>query len=160
MAKIAAVVQYILFCVFFAAGAGAIALSMLVEPEILDYYRNRALLSQIEADNEQIKSLTAKYDAQIREIRKDPNILSILEPITFGTEPVADDTAFPTASNEQLAAAEQVLLENLNRKPDEANIPQWVTRCAETKNRKVLFFAGSALILITFIFFGSPAKPQ
>ena len=42
MAKGSAILRYLLFCIFFTAGAGAIALSILIDPEISDYYRNRA----------------------------------------------------------------------------------------------------------------------
>jgi hypothetical protein len=76
----------------------------------------------------------------------------------FGTEPTAEDTAFPKASAEQLQAAQLALIDQIKDSTKSPATPQWLTRTLEPRFRYSLFLAGAGLILITFIFFGSPAK--
>ena len=99
------VIQFFFFCVFFAIGAGAIVLSILIEPEITRYYRNREVLEQTRRENESLGALTEQYEAQIELIRREPNVLSRLEPLTIGRRPVTDEqTAVPGAAGPDAAA--------------------------------------------------------
>ena len=150
-------VRYVLFCLFFAVGTGAVALAVLAD-EISDYCQGRNLLEKTLADNEDIQFLTIEYEAQIHEIRKDPNIISRLERVTLGRQPGAEDTAFPRASEELLTEAGAAVLADLRTSRPAREIPKWVKRCSEPNVRRSLFFAGAGLILVTFIFFGAPAK--
>ena len=150
-------VRYVLFCLFFAVGAGAVALSILAE-EMRDYYEGRNLLEKTSADNEDIKFLTIEYEAQIYEIRRDPNILGRLRRVALGREPSAEDTAFPKASEKLLTEAGAAVLADLRTSRPAREIPKWVKRCSEPNVRRSLFFAGAGLVLVTFIFFGAPAK--
>jgi len=151
-------VRYVLFCIFFTIGAAAIALSVLVDPEISNYYQNRVHLARIEEGNERIRHLTEQYDAQIKQLQQDPQLLAKLQTITFGRQPAADGAVLPTASDENLTAAKEALLKDLDRQKQQALTPDWVLRCAEPRNRKVIFTAGAALLLTTFIFFGTTPK--
>ena len=150
-------VRYVLFCLFFAVGAGAVALSILAE-EMRDYYEGKNLLEKTSADNEDIKFLTIEYEAQIYEIRRDPNILGRLRRVALGREPSAEDTAFPRASEKLLTEAGAAVLADLRSSRPAREIPKWVKRTSEPKVRRSLFFAGAGLVLVTFIFFGAPAK--
>src|SRR5512143_3813970 len=99
--------RFVLFCLFFTVGASAIVLSVLTD-EMVNYYRTRDLPDRIEADNQQIRELSSRYDQQIEQIRSDPSLLQRLERIIFrspGT--VADNTLVPVASEAQLAAARE-----------------------------------------------------
>lgn len=152
--KYLVLILYVLFCVFFAVGSGAITLAMLAD-EIGAYYRNKEILRSTEADNEKIRELISIYESQIRQIEADPNILGRFEYVTFRREPKKEGTAFPIASEGQLAEAQKILVEGTSRLSQEIVIPAWVKRCQEQRFRMSLFIAGSGLILITFIFFGS-----
>ncbi len=156
MSRMAAVLRFVLFCIFFSIGASAIVLSILTD-EIQQLYDGRAVLQKQQADNDKIAVLIDDYDGQIRFINQDPNVLQRLERSTFGTEPVAEDTAFPRASDERLEAARKALLEEMDTKQDSPT-PGWLQRCTQPRFRQSLFIAGAGLVLITFIFFGTPAK--
>ncbi len=160
MAKGSAILRYLLFCIFFTAGAGAIALSILIDPEISNYYQNRLQLRQAEEGNVRMERLIAQYDAQIQQIERDPNLLGKLETFTFGHEPDSEGVILPKASKEELAAAKEALFAELDEQKDAQLIPQWVHRCGQTNNRRILFVAGCGLIVVTFIFFGTPHRPR
>ena len=162
MAKGIAFVRFVFFCIFFAIGAGAITLSMLVDPELTRYYRNISNLKQIERGNKRIAKLLTEYNAQIAHIEKDPNVLVNLRTIALGDAPTIDGAVLPRASEEQLAQAREALLQDLHSESDAPPIPIWVQRCTEPRNRKILFVSGAGLTLVTFIFFGTPRhyKPR
>ena len=151
------IVRYVLFCLFFAVGAGAVALAVLAD-EIRDYCEGRNLLAKTLAENEDIQFLTIEYAAQIDEIRNDPNIVSRLERVTLGRQSGAEDTAFPRASEKLLSEAAQAVLADLRTPRPARQVPKWVERISEPNIRYSLFFAGAGLVLVTFIFFGAPAK--
>ena len=151
------IVRYLLFCFFFAIGTGAITLAVLAD-EIRDYCQGRCLLAKALADNEDIQFLTIEYAAQIDQIRMDPNIIGRLERVTLGRQPDEEDTAFPRASEEMLSEAATAILEHLRTDRPTRKIPTWAQRISEPNIRYSLFFAGAGLVLVTFIFFGAPAK--
>jgi len=150
-------VRYVLFCLFFAVGAGAVALAVLAD-EIRDYCQGSSLLAETLTENEDIQFLTIEYAAQIDEIRKDPNIVGRLERVTLGRQPDEADTAFPTASEKLLSEAGSAVLKGLRTDSPARRIPAWVSRISEPNIRYSLFFAGAGLVLVTFIFFGAPPK--
>ena len=155
MNKPALTTRFLLFTVFFLAGLSAIVLSILAHPELYSYYHNRAALDELGAQNQKIEELTAQYTARIELIESEPNILSRFSATTFGQKPTAPDTAFPGVGNETLRAETEKLLK-AEAPPEPADpIPNWLNRIMEPTMRIALFLAGTALILITFIFFGS-----
>ncbi len=130
-------------------------LSILAEPELTTYYYNRAVLAQIEAQNEKIQDLTEQYAAQVKLIESDPNILQRFSATTFGHKPLTDETAFPEASGNVLRdETEQILRRDEASGPVEPT-PEWLAHILQPKIRLALFLTGCGLVLITFIFFGS-----
>jgi cell division protein FtsB len=159
MGRSSAILRFVLFCIFFSVGAGAIALSILAE-EIETYFANRRTYAQTMEMNEKIEKLIAEYEAQIEEIEKNPEILKKLERITFGAVEGEEGSEHPRAAVEQLAAARAALLEEMEGKKEEKMIDKWVGRIVEPKARMRLFFAGAGLVLITFMFFGTVREMQ
>lgn len=154
MSRSSAILRFVLFCIFFSVGAGAIALSILAG-EIETYYENRRTYAQTMEMNEKIEKLIAEYEAQIEEIEKNPEILKKLERITFGAVEGEEGSEHPRAAVEQLAAARAALMEEMESKREDRIIDKWVGRIVETKARMRLFFAGAGLVLVTFMFFGT-----
>ena len=153
MNKLALIIRFIFFAVFFLVGSGAIVLSLLCEPELKEYYESRAYLNEIQEQNERVQKITQQYEAQITLIEAEPNILERLSPLTFGHKPQAPDTAFPQADNETLRNQTNKLLSQIQEKAAENPLPNWMDHILDRKTRRGLFGAGAGLILITFIFF-------
>lgn len=154
--------RFVLFCVFFAVGAGAIVLALQIEREITDYYQSKTQLEKIIQDNEKLKSLISQYQAQIALIEREPNILGRLEQITLGQAPTAEDTVYPNSYNPKLAKTVQQVLEQTEGKEQAEPMPDWLQRCRQPKYRKSLLIAGCGLVLVGFIFFGNGrrVKPE
>ena len=102
------IIRAILFCIFLAVGIGAIAFSIIVG-EINEYYTSRDALVKLEADNERLKKLSTEYDLQIEQATADPEILERLKRVTLGEQPESEDTVYPKASRQDIAAAEAVM---------------------------------------------------
>lgn len=152
MTRSVAVLRFIFFCVFFGIGSGAMTLAILAG-EINDYCRSKDRLAVTQRQIESIKTLTAQYDAQLRQIEKNPNTLSRLRQVTLGEKPHAEDTVFPKAS--ELDAAAAALLEDRKTPQESPAVPRWPQRISHTKTRKALFLAGAVLVLLAFVFFGT-----
>jgi hypothetical protein len=152
-------IRAILFCIFLGVGLGAIAFSIVVG-EINDYYTSRDALVKLEADNERLKKLSAEYDLQLEQASTDPKILERLKRVTLGEQPESEDTVYPKASRQDIAAAEAVIL--AGRQTDHPDDPfrRIVDRCIQEKIRQSLFVAGAGLVLLTFLFFGAKRRPR
>jgi len=154
-------IRYIVFCVFFAAGAGAIALSLLADSEMTAYFRSRAALDKTLKDNEKIQNLISQYQDQITLIEREPNVLSRLQDVAMGRIPEQHaDVVYPSGYNPQLTAATRQVLDEAEPTDPNAWTPAWVGRCARPKIRSALFMSGAGLILITFMLFGSSPKTK
>ncbi len=159
MEKSVAILRYILFCVFFAAGVAAMALAILAD-ELGAYCDSKILLTQaIERDNPRIERLIADYALQIDHIQSDPNLLARLRRVTLGHKLQAEDTAYPQASSEQLKAVEKLFAE-LDKPAPAPSRPQWVERISAARNRQAMFFSGAGLILVAFVFFGAAKEKK
>lgn len=159
--RIDAAIRFVFFCVFFTIGAGTITFSILIEPEVSTYFRNRQTLAKIEAENERIVDLTHKYQTQIDLINREPNLLRRLELVTFGRalrSPKADSGNSPIL-DKTIQETAQTVLSEMAYKPEEPPLPFWLERCIQPNIRTSLFLAGCGLVILTFLFFGSPA-PQ
>ena len=143
------------FVVFFSIGAAALCGSIL-SGELLHYYQHKRLLKAAEVSLKKLESLNADYDALLRQLQKDPNLVERIARITFGKQSTDANVIYPKVTGEQLDAARSVLAEESNRPP--ADVPRWVTRGNEPGKRLALFLAGAALVLITFMFFGPSGK--
>lgn len=152
------IIRIFLFVLFFGCGLGALSVSILCD-ELIDYYQNRKLLEQAEKSLERLQRLNADYDALLEQFQKDPNLFRRIAPAALGAEPADANTIYPPPATEQLTAAREVLKA---KAPDRHNcadsdIPCWLDRCAGKPYRAILFTAGTALVFISFIWFGSLA---
>jgi len=152
------IIRAFLFVVFFSIGAAALSGSILFA-DLLRYYNNRELRETKKELSSQLKSLNADYDALLKQLRNDPNLIKRIANVTLGKEDNDANTIYPKATAEQLAAARKALTEETSTEPADTSLPKWLTRCKEPRRRTMLFFAGAGLILISFICFG-PAKEK
>ena len=95
MSRWALIIRFLLFCLFFTVGAGAITLSILIDPEMTTFFQNRQILGEIERENQRIQDLTEKYQAQIDLIQNNPDILRRLERVTFAKHIIPKKTPRP-----------------------------------------------------------------
>jgi len=151
--------RYLLFCIFFAIGAGSMALSIVAE-EVYSLYTSQKLLGRFSDDNKKIASLSEQYDRQMQLIKSDPNSLERLRGIMLGEKGETDeDVAVPQVSEQELINASNALLDEMDTAGQKnPEVAEWLERCNQPKSRKVLFIAGAALVLIAFVFFSSPAS--
>ncbi|HOK65368.1 MAG TPA: hypothetical protein PLV55_01015 [Anaerohalosphaeraceae bacterium] len=159
--RISLIIRFLFFCVFFSIGAGTVAFSILLDPELSIYFRNRRVLAQLEAENKRIEELTEKYQMQIDMIRREPNLLGRLELVTFGKayRPKEADASNVPIFDKNLQETARAVLAEIDSKPEDPPMPKWFERCLQPNIRTALFLAGSGLVIITFIFFGSPSIP-
>jgi len=152
------IIRAFLFAVFFGIGAATLGGSVLCN-DLIRYYYNRQMLKKTEVNLSRLKSLNDDYDALLQQLEKDPNLVKRIAPATIGTEPAEEETIYPRATPEQLAAARAALTEDSKDHATEPTIPDWIIRCSRPSRRILLFFAGASLILISFICF-RPAPPS
>ena len=148
-----------MFSVFFVVGAGAVVLSLMVG-EIEDNYHSRDQLRIMQQDIDRLTSLIGDYDAQIKQVKDNPNSVARLKRVALGIEPESDDTTYPKAGAAEFAAAAAALDSAKIDTDTPIEPPIWVQRTIEPRFRQSLFIAGSGLTLITFIFFGRPPRRQ
>lgn len=151
------IIRAFFFCVFFAIGAAVLSGSVLCNV-LLTFYQNEQLLQEQQLRTSRLKSLIADYNALLTELEKDPNFVRRIAPATLGTEPDDANVIYPRVSKELQAAARKVLAEESNQTLIESAVPAWLTRCSTPCLRTMLFFAGAALILISFICFRAKEK--
>ncbi len=141
-----------MFVAFFSVGAAALGVSILVD-DLLRYYQNRQLLEAARKNLRRLELLTSDYDSLLQQFQGDANFVKRIAPATVGSEPADTHAVYPTATAEQLAAAQKVLSEDFARQRTQPAVPNWLTRCSQPRRRTVLFLSGAFLILISFVFF-------
>ena len=146
-------IRAFLFVVFFSIGATALAGSILFA-DLLRYYNNRELRETKKDLSSQLKSLNTDYDALLKQLQNDPNLLKRIADVTLGKEDNDANTIYPKATAKQLEAAKKALTGQADDDAPDSTLPKWLTRCKEPRRRTMLFFAGAGLILISFICFG------
>ena len=147
------VIQAFLFFLFFSIGAASLSSSVLCD-DLIQYFRNKHDLREEQASLGRLESLNADYDALLKRLEEDPNlVVDRLAPATFGTESDDPNTVYPRATSQQLAAARQALMEESNKNPTEVAMPPWLRRCSEPRNRFLLFISGVVLVLVSFVCF-------
>jgi len=147
----------LLFVAFFSIGAAALSGSILCD-DLVRYYRDNQLLRAEEESLNRLKALNADYDALLRQLQEDPNVVKRIAPAILGTEPTDANTVYPKATSEQLDAVRKILAEGFEQRPSQAEVPEWIVRCSELRRRTILFLAGAFLILISFICFGAAGQ--
>lgn len=147
------VIQAILFFLFFSIGAASLSSSVLCD-DLVQYYRNKQFLGESKESLKRLESLNTDYDVLLERLKEDPNlIVDRLAPATLGTKSDDPNIIYPRATSRQLAAARQALLEESSREPAKVEMPQWLRRSREPRNRILLFTSGVVLVLISFVCF-------
>jgi hypothetical protein len=146
------VVHFLLFVIFFSVGAGALGAAALCDDLIL-YWRNQQLVREANLSLDRLRSLNAEYDALLKELEDDPDLLKRIAPATLGTQPEDPNAVYPKARVQELAVARRALMDEAGQQSEEAAIPQWLQRASEPRRRMALFLAGAGLVLISLVFF-------
>ncbi len=148
-------VQAVLFGIFFVIGASALSGSVLCG-DLVQYYQNRRVLRSVEESLERLRALNTDYDAVLRQLERDPNLVRHIAPAILGTQPEGEDedVVYPKATDEQLAAVRRILSREKTGQPPEPEMPRWIIRCSRMPQRVILFLAGGFLVLVSFVFFG------
>ncbi len=158
MMRIERNIRAVIFVVFFGVGAAVLAVTVLCD-DLLEYFHNRVLLQQAEEHLDRLQSLNADYDALLGDLEADPNHLVRLAPALLGIEPNEPNTVYPRATADKLAAARKALLEEPKEPVSDEVSLQRLEKCCRWPYRHILFFSGAALMLISFIFFGTTGRP-
>lgn len=153
------ILRTLLFVVFFSLAAATLAMAILCK-DLHQYYLNKAVFKRTQQRLEQLKSLNKDYDFLLNQLQADPNLVERLGPAILGTKPEQANTIYPKAKAEQLAAAKKALTENMSRKAESPEIPEWLDRCNEPTRRIGLFVAGGALTIISFVCFNHSRKKE
>jgi len=146
------VIRTIFFMIFFSIGIAAVALSIVAD-EFLYYYRQQISLEETMRANEHLAILDEKNRQLLEQIKKDPSILERLAPITLGAEPNEPNAIIPKTGVAELQFARNVLEELRQTSEKKIQIPQWLERINQNKERTILFLSGSGLILISLCSF-------
>jgi len=149
-------IRTIFFILFFSIGTVSLGVSVLCE-DLIQYYRNRQLARQAEQSLEKLKSLNTDYDVLLSTLAEDPNYIKRIAPAAIGFKNQDVNAINPRVEAEQLAAA-RIALTDPQLATAEPVIPRWLSRCSEPARRMAIFFSGIALILISFVCFGSNKK--
>jgi hypothetical protein len=150
-----AIVNGLLFVIFFTAGIAAVSVAALV-PEIGTLYVYNVTLKKIETSNKNLQKLDEQYAYQIDQIKKNPAVLARLRVLNLGEEPRDPQTAYPPASDDKLIQEARIILsEKAIPKREEAVIPNWLIRARQTRGRIALFLTGTALIIVSMTFFST-----
>jgi hypothetical protein len=152
------IIRTLLFAIFFSVGAAALGASILVD-DLLQYYHNRQLLEAAKRNLQRLESLNNDYDALLQRLKTDAGVVKSIAPAIVGSKPADTNAIYPKATAEQLAAAQDVLCEDLARQGTQPMTPKWLGRCSRPARRTALFLAGASLILISFVSF-SPLKKE
>jgi hypothetical protein len=143
--------------VFFSVGAVVLSATVLCD-DAVEYFHNKALLKQADANLKKLETLDSDYNIVLKQLEGDPCQLARLAPATLGIEPNEPNTVYPRATADKLAAAKRALIEKPDEQITDESIPPWLDSCCRWPRRHILFFAGAALVLISFIFFGPTRK--
>lgn len=146
------IVHFLLFVAFFSVGAAALGGAALCDDLIL-YWRNEQLVRDAHLSLDRLRSLNDEYDALLKELQDDPNLLRRIAPATLGTLPEDQNAVYPRARARELAVARRALMDESGQRADGAAIPKWLQRCSEPRHRMALFLAGAGLVLISLVFF-------
>jgi len=151
------ILRMLLFVVFFSIGAAALSISILCD-DLLLYYHNKQSLKAARVSLSRLESLNADYDALLERLKDDPNLRDRLSRAVLGTRREDKDTIYPKVTPEQLDAVRRALTEGPGQQVSRSVIPDWLERCSEPRRRTMLFLSGAVLIIISFMWFGSPKQ--
>ncbi len=138
--------------IFFSFGAATLGLAALC-PELVGYYENREYVEGARDSLGRIESLNSQYEVLLDHLGTDPNLVRRTAMVTLGKEVSEPNTVYPAAGARELAVARKVLAAEAHVERA-STMPVWLDRCIDPKRRCILFAAGSALVLISFVCFG------
>src|SRR4030043_94076 len=116
------ILRTFLFVVFFGIGTAALTAATLYD-DLLRYYRDKQLLRSAEESLNKLESLNADYDALLKQLEENPDLLERLAPATLGTEANEPNTVYPKVTAEQLDATRKVLAADLEQQSSGAEMP-------------------------------------
>jgi len=151
------IARLLVFMIFFAAGAGAVGLSVLV-PELHRHYHYRRVHSEASQSIDRLRRVAEDYDILLVQLEEDPSLLERVATLTFGMEPNEPNTVFPKSTALQEEHVKMLLAESVEDGNDAAGVPLWLSRVSERRARLVLFFSGGGLIFVSFLFFGASVR--
>ncbi len=159
MQKSQGILHFLLFVLFFSAGAVVLGGAVLSD-DLIRHWRNKQLLNDAQVAIERLESLNEEYDVLLAELKEDPNLLLRIAPVTLGAEPADPCAVYPKAKARELAVARKALLEQVGQESAQAAVPSWLQRAGEPRRKIALFIAGAGLVLISLVFFtsGSPSR--
>ena len=155
MNRAASIVRYIFFCIFFAAGASAIALSILAD-EIVQNYRGIEQLKLTEEDTARLEELLKAYDLQLDQVKNNPEVLERIRRKILGDQEQDGDITHPIATLEELQFAKEALKASSGSDEKHGFLRTYAERATKKHVKEGLFLSGSGLILIALTFFGAP----
>jgi hypothetical protein len=143
----------IFYCISIAVGIMAVFLSILA-PEIEIYYQNKIRLAQTQAQIAEIKERLFEFNQFISRASKDEDVINILYESQLGLNPQdSEEIMFPAVDTAKKAAAQQALARIMEQPQEDApRIPEIIQRLNRRDIRNLLLFAGTALIIVAYIF--------
>jgi hypothetical protein len=151
------ILRIVAFVIFFGIGAAALSGSILFE-DLRRYCENKKLLRSAQQSLQELASLNDDYDALLKELRQDPNLLQRIAPVALGVRQQDSNTVYPSLTPEQLDAARKALTEGSREAPADSLLNRLLERLNRPWRRTMLSIAGSALILISVVWFGAGKK--
>jgi hypothetical protein len=151
-------IRVVAFIAFFSVGAAVLSATVLCD-DAVEYFHNKAMLKQADVNLKKLETLDSDYDTVLNQLEGDPRQIARLAPATLGIEPNEPNTVYPRATADKLAAAKRALIEKPDEQATDESTPPWLGLCCQWPRRHILFFAGAALVLISFVFFGPTTKP-
>lgn len=149
-------IRFIAFLITFGVGAGALTLSVLCD-DLARFLTNKQVLTQEQDKLAALKNKVEVYDALLKNLKQDPDLVQRIAPAVLGIEIEDPNTAYPLTGVYELAVAKEVLKDNENIAS--LAMPAWFVRSCEERRRTALFLAGGVLVLIAFACFGL-VKPE
>ena len=146
-------IRLLAFFVLFGIGMAALAISILCD-DLTVYFQNKQDLARAEKELEDIRQLVSTHDSLLHQLDRDPNMLKRIAPAVIGTGEEDPNVVYPDVGIEEYIAAKIALREHNQAEFHIPEMPEWLTRCRNPRQRMGLFFSGSVLILVSFTCFG------
>jgi hypothetical protein len=143
--------RIILFILFFSIGAASLGTSVLCD-DLVKYYQNVQFTQSARQSVEKLEVMNEDYGSILNNLEDDPNYIKRIAPVVGGSEYLDANAAYPKATARELEMARKAFA-NSDEETIEPALPDWLSRCNQSRNKMILFFSGVALILISFVCF-------
>jgi|WetSurMetagenome_2_1015567.scaffolds.fasta_scaffold224600_1 hypothetical protein len=145
------IIRIILFILFFSVGAASLGTSVLCD-DLVKYYQNVQFTQSARQSVEKLEIMNEDYGSILVNLDEDPNYIKRIAPVVSGSEYLDANAAYPKATARELAMARKAFADS-DEDAEKTAIPNWLSRCSQSRNKMILFFSGVALILISFVCF-------